>query len=69
MKVCQKCGVEIGGKDGVDNLCWDCEYESEFKPRKRRRRRQELTKKERETVYRSCGLVKVKGALGGEYWE
>ena len=26
-------------------------------------------RKAREEAYRSCGLVKVKGALGGTYWE
>lgn len=25
MKVCEKCGDEIGGRDGVDNLCDKCE--------------------------------------------
>ena len=27
------------------------------------------TRKAREDAYRSCGLVKVRGALGGTYWE
>jgi len=26
-------------------------------------------RKAREEAYKSCGLVKVKGALGGTYWE
>ena len=60
MKVCEKCGEEIGGKDG-DNLCGDCDQE--------KKRRGRLSKKARESVLRSLGLVKVKGALGGTYWE
>lgn len=27
------------------------------------------TRRAREDAYRSCGLVKVRGALGGTYWE
>lgn len=61
MKVCEKCGVEIDGGDG-DNLCRDCEDGA----RKAKRRAQ---RKAREAVMRSLGLVKVKGALGGTYWE
>ena len=28
-----------------------------------------FNRRTREEAYRSCGLVKVKGALGGTYWE
>lgn len=58
MKVCEKCGEEIATKDG-DNDCGKCR-----KKKDRAKRR-----KEREDVLRSCGLVKVRGALGGTYWE
>lgn len=61
MKVCEKCGVEIDGGDG-ENFCRDCE-DGRKKARRRAQRR------EREAVMRSLGLVKVKGALGGTYWE
>ena len=63
MKVCERCGEEIGGKDGVDNLCEPCDKAAERNKRRRTRRR------EREAVLRSLGLVKVRGALGGTYWE
>lgn len=34
-----------------------------------RRDRASANKRERESIMRSCGLVKVRGALGGVYWE
>lgn len=36
---------------------------------KARKARQKAARKAREDAYRSCGLVKVRGALGGVYWE
>jgi hypothetical protein len=33
------------------------------------RRRQAANRRDREDALRSCGLVKVRGALGGVYWE
>lgn len=61
MKVCADCGKEIGTRDGV-NRCNDCAKSSKKATAKARR-------KEREDIMRSMGLVKVKGALGGTYWE
>jgi hypothetical protein len=61
MKVCKRCGVEIDTKDG-DNLCRACNDG-------KRPRKKGLSKKGREETLRSLGLVKVKGALGGTYWE
>jgi len=66
MKVCENCGVEIGGKDGVDNLCRKCD-DADMAGRKRGR--QQKLRREREQAMRDCGLVKVRGALGGTYWE
>ena len=60
MKVCNCCGVEIYTKDG-DNLCPDCHKIIGKKTKQNR--------KEREQVMRGLGLIKVKGALGGTYWE
>lgn len=62
MKVCEVCGEEIYTKDG-DNRCEACED----KQRKSAKRREQ--RKAREDVLRSVGLVKVRGALGGTYWE
>lgn len=61
MKTCQTCGDEIATRDG-DNHCLSCEDGKKRKLAKQRR-------KEREDALRSCGLVKVRGAMGGTYWE
>ena len=62
MKLCEICGEEIGTKDG-DNTCAPCEAKELRKASRRKQRR------EREAVLCSLGLVKVRGALGGTYWE
>lgn len=65
MKVCNVCGVEHYGKDG-DNTCPACECEERSKARRARAR---ANRKAREYALESCGLVKVRGALSGVYWE
>jgi len=65
VKVCEECGVEIGGRDG-ENVCPDCDRKTRKAARRARAR---ANRKAREDVLRSCGLVKVRGALGGTYWE
>lgn len=65
MKVCEKCGIEINGRDG-ENTCPDCDKETRSKARRARARED---REDREYVMESCGLVKVRGALGGTYWE
>jgi uncharacterized Zn finger protein (UPF0148 family) len=62
MKVCEKCGVEIATRDG-ESCCAPCDA----KVRKSAKRR--AARRERDAIMRSLGLVKVKGALGGTYWE
>lgn len=62
MKVCEVCGTEIDTRDG-DNRCDACEEVCMKKARK------SAARKERDSVMRSLGLVKVRGALGGMYWE
>lgn len=64
MKVCGHCGTEISGRDG-ENLCWACD-EAEANGR---RVRQRQARREREASMRALGMVKVRGALGGTYWE
>lgn len=64
MKVCQTCGEEIYTRDG-DNRCRTCEEETSRKKKAEAR----LKRKERDDVMRSLGLKKVRGALGGTYWE
>ena len=61
MKVCECCGIEIGGKDG-ENRCPACEE----RPRSKRKG---LTRTQRDRIMRSFGLKKVRGALGGTYYE
>lgn len=63
MKCCVVCGVEIGTRDG-DNTCLSCATPQDADL--------ELTlaqRKMRESALRDCGLVKVRGAMGGVYWE
>ena len=67
MKFCNICGVEIFTKDG-DNTCRSCEDAADAKS-KRRLRRARMNRQARESMLRDCGLVKVRGALGGVYWE
>jgi hypothetical protein len=62
MKVCEVCGEEIATKDG-DNKCRECE--DKVRPTKKAKRK----RSQRDDIMRSLGLVKVRGALGGTYWE
>jgi len=66
MKVCENCGIEIDGKDG-DNLCHVCEAAEDKKTLARQRAKNR--RREHDAIMRDCGLVKVRGALGGTYWE
>jgi len=65
MKVCSNCGSEDVGRDGED-LCRVCDG-AEKKTLANQRRRENA--KERNQVLRDLGLVRVRGALGGVYWE
>jgi len=65
MKFCNRCGEEIDGKDG-ENHCPSCEEDI---ANSRRNTRAKANRKAREEALRSLGLVKVRGALGGTYWE
>ena len=62
MKVCNICGFENDGKDG-ENVCETCQRSA------KKRAQRKASRKAREDVLRSCGLVKVHGAMGGTYWE
>ena len=61
MKVCEKCGDEIATKDG-ENQCDACE-------RGRKRKARAAARRERDEIMADLGLVKVRGAMGGVYWE
>lgn len=65
MKVCDMCGDEIATKDG-DNRCQSCEQAENNRKKKQRAR---LNRKMRDAAMESLGLKKVRGAMGGVYWE
>lgn len=69
MKVCRTCGREI------ESACASCDYvravraeRKRQRQRRERNRRARINRKVRESALRDCGLVKVRGALGGTYW-
>ena len=61
MKVCEICCGEIGTRDG-DNKCTPCKKKANNKKRREAARA-------RHAVLESCGLTRVRGALGGVYYE
>ena len=65
MKVCIRCGQEISTRDG-DNTCTVCMDHNNWKLTLVKRKTQ---RKNYDAIMRSCGLTKVKGAMGGTYWE
>ena len=67
MKVCTICGDEINTLDG-DNCCSQCD-EDILDARKPTIRDKAKGRREKESALRSLGLVKVRGNLGGTYWE
>lgn len=67
MKTCERCGEEMVGADESETVCSKCEAAQTAKLIKSRAAAQR--RREKEAVLKSMGLVKVKGALGGTYWE
>ena len=65
MKFCETCGCHIETLDG-DNQCKACDL---IEQNEKRRARAREAKREREQALKDLGLVKVRGALGGTYWE
>lgn len=65
MKVCELCGEEIATRDG-ENRCLKCDTGAET-PAKRKDRNAD--RRARDDAMRSLGLTKVRGAMGGTYWE
>ena len=68
MKVCETCGREIATIDG-ENQCLTCEEGAFYHGFEEMMAKARQRRKERDQVMRDRGLVKVKGALGGTYWE
>ncbi len=72
MKVCEICENEIQTRDG-DNRCPSCDHTDTGAPargdtRDKKKKRREAARARRE-VMESLGLVRVRGALGGVYYE
>ncbi len=67
MKVCQSCGTEISTRDG-ENHCNSCEDAKDAND-KAKRAQARAKRRAIDDTMRSCGLVKVRGAIGGTYWE
>ena len=67
MKVCRICGDEINTPDG-DNTCPQCEIALDMHHKKKLARRRQAAREKAE-IMESLGLKKVRGALGGTYWE
>lgn len=63
MKACGTCGIEIATKDGV-NHCSKCEDASPKQKQRARKRRSEM-----DSLMRDLGLTKVRGSMGGTYYE
>ena len=68
MKVCEICGDEIATRDG-DNICQDCDERQERGYQRLLQKQRRENNRLRDQVMRSLGLVKVRGACGGVYWE
>jgi hypothetical protein len=58
---CKGCKAEFDG--GPD--CTNCQERKRYE----RNRRERLARKAKKEVYESLGMVKVRGSLGGTYWE
>jgi len=67
MKFCKVCGEEIATKDG-ENTCRRCEDAQDDGDRKKLASAK-ANRRARESALRDLGMVKVRGALGGVYWE
>jgi uncharacterized Zn finger protein (UPF0148 family) len=66
MKVCEICQQEIWTTDG-DNLCPSCDRRERRRVARRRYRREKRSAMD--AIMRGLGMVKVRGSLGGVYWE
>lgn len=62
MKVCESCDAEISSKDG-DNRCESCEK------KKSRNKRAAENRRAMYEAMKSLGMARVRGALGGVYYE
>lgn len=75
MKVCELCGNAIDTRDG-ENRCDECADNPAMRGRgdtsetaKAKRKRRNANRRAMDDAMRSLGLTKVRGAMGGTYWE
>ena len=66
MKVCEKCETEIFTGDG-DNKCPACERAAGENKKKKEKKKFDVAAKR--ALMTSLGLTRVRGALGGIYYE
>jgi len=62
---CKDCGKMI---DYHGDVC-DADDVRRYVANVKRNARSKLNRVARDETYKSCGLVKVRGAMGGTYWE
>ena len=65
MKCCETCETPIDTRDG-ENRCKACEKQAKDKASKARRKASRAAMRE---AMQACGLVRVRGAMGGVYYE
>lgn len=65
MKTCEDCGDSIDTRDG-ENKCAKCEAAAADG---KRRAKAKAKRKAMHDALVSCGLVRVRGAMGGVYYE
>ena len=63
MKVCEKCGEPIEGQKDGDNICPDCDK------KKVKRDKANAKRRAMNAAMKSIGMTKVRGSMGGTYWE
>jgi rRNA maturation endonuclease Nob1 len=71
IKKCLNCKKEFetdADNDGQDVCSVSCGRAYVIRESAKRARARE-NRKARESAYRDCGMIKVRGALGGTYWE
>ena len=60
MKFCRKCGEELSTRDGINTCPKGCKLTKSNAAAQRKARHQAML---------DCGLVRVRGAMGGVYYE
>jgi hypothetical protein len=67
MKVCKICGDEISTRDG-ENICDGCENANQNMDKKAKAKRRNAGRI-RDEIMKDLGMTRVRGAMGGIYYE